>query len=164
MTQAIEPTQKRIGEFPDQAAAENALNALQEAGFSKERISIVPKTPPVPATEAKRSGVRGAIAGALCGGLAGLTLSLMKIGAAGGIPQVDPLRNMLGLFLAGSLIGAVGMGLIGAMTGVNVRKDGVGAEASALIPNFVLFAKDLLPDELSQAKEIVQRSGGKILE
>lgn len=163
MTQAIEPNQHRLGEFSEQRAAEIALKALQEAGFSSERVSLLTKTPTIPATEAKNSGVKGAIVGALTGGLAGLVLNMAKVSAVGGIPDVDPFRNAIGMVLAGSFIGAASIGVIAAMTGVNVRrgKDEDGVEAAALIPNFVIFAKDLQPDEVSQAKAIVRQNGGE---
>ncbi len=161
MTPALEPTQHPIGLFSDLKMAESTLNALQEAGFASERIALVPQTPPIPATEAKKSGSRGAIAGAVGGGLAGLTLSLTKIMAVGGIPDVTPARNMIGMMLAGSLVGAVGMGLIAAMNGVNVRREKDGADAAGLIQDFVLFARDLQPDELKRAREIAQQCGSQ---
>ncbi len=157
MTQAVEPNQYSIATFPNRQLAEQALRALQDAGFTSDRVSLVTQTPPVKATEAKKSGIRGAIAGALGGGLAGLILSLTKIDLVGGIPAVDPVRNSMGLFLAGSFVGAIGMGIIGAMTGVNVREEKSGTEAGALLPIFVLFARDLQPDELNRAKAISQR-------
>ena len=156
----IEPTQHPIAAFSDQKAAETALQALQQAGFLPERVALVPQTPPVPATAAKRSGSRGAIAGAVGGALAGLMLSLIKTNIVGGMPNVLPINNMIGMALVGSLIGAVGMGLIAAMMGVNVRSDGNQAEASGLRQDFVLFAKDLQPDELAQARAIAQQHGG----
>jgi phosphoribosylcarboxyaminoimidazole (NCAIR) mutase len=154
-----EASQNSIGAFSDQQTAEQALQALQEAGFARERIALVAETPPVTSTEAKKSGIRGAIAGALSGGLAGLVLSLTKASLDTGVPAVNPFRNSLGLFLAGSFVGAIGMGIIGAMTGVNVRQANNGTEVTALIPGFVLFAKDLQPEELQRAREIVQRFG-----
>ncbi len=59
-------------------------------------------------------------------------------------------------------MGAVGFGLMEAMTGVNVMKD--GDEISALTPNFLVFVKDLQPEEITKAKRILIQHGSQIQE
>ena len=74
----------------------------------------------------------------------------------------DPIRNLVGMVLAGSLVGAAGFGLMEAMTGVNVMKE--GDDISALTPNFLVFVKDLQPEEVTQAKRILIEHGSQIQE
>ncbi len=105
---------------------------------------------------------KGAIAGALCGAIGGFILSYARTNFSETVTSDDPIRNLVGMILAGSLVGAVGFGLMEAMTGVNVMKD--GDEISALTPNFLVFVKDLQPEEITKAKRILIQHGSQIQE
>ncbi|MCY7393199.1 MAG: hypothetical protein LH647_17405 [Leptolyngbyaceae cyanobacterium CAN_BIN12] len=151
-----------IGTFSDQQAAEKALVTLEHSGFPAENFSLALQTPPVTATKAAKNGGKGAIAGALCGAIVGFILGYARTNLAETASSDDPIRNLIGMILAGSLVGAAGFGLMAAMTGVNVMKD--SDEVSALTPSFLVFVKDLQTEEVTKAKEILAQYGSQIRE
>ena len=151
-----------IGAFSDQQAAEKALVTLEHSGFPAENFSLALQTPPVTATKAAKNGGKGAIAGALCGAIVGFILGYARTNLAETASSDDPIRNLIGMILAGSLVGAAGFGLMAAMTGVNVMKD--SDEVSALTPSFLVFVKDLQTEEVTKAKEILAQYGSQIRE
>lgn len=70
--------------------------------------------------------------------------------------DASAITNVVGIALAGSLVGAAGLGLIAAITGVNVRREGTPA---AVTPDFLLLAKGLSAERLVQAQEAFQQKG-----
>lgn len=163
MTYTMESDSSIIGAFANQQIAETALNALQESGLPAENFSLALQTPPVTETEAGNNAGKGAIAGALCGAIVGFILSYARTNFAQTVNSDSPIRNMIGMILAGSLVGAAGLGVMAAITGVNVVKQN-GAEISALTPSFVVFAKDLQLEDIVKAKRILIENGSQIQE
>ncbi|MEX0270631.1 hypothetical protein AB3R30_15925 [Leptolyngbyaceae cyanobacterium UHCC 1019] len=163
MTYTMESDPSIIGAFADQQIAEKALNALQESGLPAENFSLALQTPPVSATKAGKNAEKGAIAGALCGAIVGFILSYGRTNFAQTISSDSSIRNMIGMILAGSLVGAAGLGVMAAITGVNVMKQD-GAEISALEPNFLVFVKDLQSEDIVKAKRILIQNGSQIQE
>lgn len=157
MTSVVKPDEGLVGRFANREAAEAAMDVLQEAGFAREQFSLITQSPTVPETKAKESGAKGAIVGSLFGALVGLTLSYLKLNVVGGLMDVDAMTNLVGMALAGSLVGAAGLGLVAAMTGVNVRQD-TGAE-TATAPDFLLLAKGLSAEQLTQVQQALQQAG-----
>lgn len=162
MTYTTESDPNIIGAFADQQLAEDALTVLQQSGFLSENFFSTVQTPPVTETKAGENAGKGAIAGALCGAIIGFILSYAKTNFAENANSDDPVRNLVGMILAGSLVGAAGFGLMAAMTGVNVMKE--GDDISALTPNFLVFGKDLQPEEVTKAKRILIQHGSQIQE
>jgi len=110
-----------VGVFHDTAAARRAIEALKEAGFTGEHISVLaPDREDTRAvaedtgTRAGEDAAKGAVAGGILGGLGGW---LLGIGALA-IPGVGP------FIAAGAFATALGGAAIGA---------GVGAIAGALV-------------------------------
>jgi hypothetical protein len=163
MTYAMESNSSIVGAFADRRAAETGLNALQESGLPAENFSLALQTPPVTETEAGKNAGKGAIAGALCGAIVGLILSYARTNFAQTVSSDSPVRNMIGMILAGSLVGAAGFGVMAAITGVNVVKQD-GAEISALTPSFLVFAKDLQSEDITKAKRILIQNGSQVQE
>jgi hypothetical protein len=117
-----------VGVFDERDDAQDAINALKDAGFRAEDIGIVARdrdTAGVMAedtgAEAGTAAVGGALAGGALGGLAGW---LVGIGALA-IPGVGPIvaAGPLAAALTGAAIGAAGGGLIGALTGAGVPEE-----------------------------------------
>jgi hypothetical protein len=158
MTSVVKPDERLVGRFSDRETAEAAMRVLQAAGFTRDQFSLVAESPTIPETKAKESGIKGAIVGALFGALVGLTLSYLKLNVVGGAMDVDATTNLVGMSLAGSLVGAAGLGLIAAMTGVNVRQDKADT-AAATAPDFLLLAKELSAEQLTQAQATLQQKG-----
>ncbi len=159
MTSVVKPNEGLVGRFSDQDAAEAAITVLQAAGFARDRFSLITQSPTISETKAKDSGVKGAIVGALSGALVGLTVSYLKLNVVGGLMDVDAITNLVGMTLAGSLVGAAGLGLLAAMTGVNVRQDKPDTETAAEAPDFLLLARGLSAEQLTQAQDALQRAG-----
>ncbi len=102
-------------------AAEDAIQALQKAGFNRDDISLIARDAAREApggVDDTASAGAGAEAGAIIGGIAGLAAGL----AALAIPGIGPVLAAGPLALAlGSLgLGAAAGGLIGALTGMNI--------------------------------------------
>ncbi|MBL1177155.1 hypothetical protein [Pantanalinema sp. GBBB05] len=150
--------QSPIGVFVDRNQAETAINALREANFPMEQISLMPQSPPVPKTEAWDSGAKGAILGTVIGGLIGLLLSSLSSSVVV-TSDVDVLVHTLGIVAIASGAGAASIGIIAAMSGVNVRRD--TNEAADAAPYYLVVAKDIPSDRLSQAKDLLQQLGSQ---
>jgi hypothetical protein len=125
-----------LGVFPDQDAADRAINELEERGYGVNELSIITRE-----VETKEEGgrgehvtkgaVSGATTGGVIGGIAGLLVGLgaIAIPGIGGIMIGGPLAAALGLTgaaastVSGAATGAVAGGLIGALVGIGVPED-----------------------------------------
>ena len=112
------------GVFHSSSDAEKALNALKDAGFSPDQVSVVAKDTGETKTMVEHSDMAGAEttgagAGALLGGITGgIAGWLVGIGALA-IPGIGPIvaAGALATTLGGAAVGAVAGGLIGALVG-----------------------------------------------
>jgi Heat induced stress protein YflT domain len=117
-----------VGLFHGRDDAEDAINALKDAGISAEDVSVVARDRDTDGTLAEDTGSEagtGAATGALAGGvLGGVAGWLIGIGALA-IPGVGPIiaAGPLAAALGGAALGAAGGGLIGALTGAGVPED-----------------------------------------
>jgi hypothetical protein len=117
-----------VAVFDDRDDAQDAINALRDAGFMADDISILARDRDTAGTLAEDTGANvaagaatGAVAGGLLGGVAGW---LVGIGALA-IPGVGPIiaAGPLAAALGGAAIGATGGGIIGALTGVGIPEE-----------------------------------------
>jgi len=117
-----------VAVFDDRDDAQDAINALRNAGFSADDISILARDRDVAGrladdtgTEAAAGAATGALAGGLLGGVAGW---LVGIGALA-IPGVGPIiaAGPIAAALGGAALGAATGGIIGALTGAGVPED-----------------------------------------
>jgi hypothetical protein len=117
-----------VAVFDDRSDAQDAINALRDAGFMADDISILARDRDTAGRLAEDTGAEvaagaatGALAGGLLGGVAGW---LIGIGALA-IPGIGPIvaAGPLAAALGGAAIGATGGGVIGALTGVGVPED-----------------------------------------
>ena len=117
-----------VAVFEDRDDAQDAINALRDAGFMADDISILARDRDVSGqlaedtgTEAAAGAATGALAGGLLGGVAGW---LIGIGALA-IPGVGPIiaAGPIAAALGGAALGAAGGGIIGALTGAGVPED-----------------------------------------
>jgi hypothetical protein len=113
--------------------AEAAIATLEKAGFPREHLSIkkeaIDPAHGIAASQMKEGAKGGAILGALFGGIVGCSLFLLadKIPSAAFNADLNPILG----FLAGASIGALAIGLIGAISGRNAPQiqSGMGGEA-----------------------------------
>lgn len=117
-----------VSVFDDRDDAQDAIEALRDAGFRADTISVLARDRDMAGTLAEDTGAQtaagaatGALAGGLLGGVAGW---LIGIGALA-IPGVGPIvaAGPLAAALGGAAIGAAGGGIIGALTGLGVPED-----------------------------------------
>ena len=117
-----------VAVFDDRDDAQDAINALRDAGFMADDISILARDRDVAGrladdtgTEAAAGAATGALAGGLLGGVAGW---LIGIGALA-IPGIGPIiaAGPIAAALGGAALGAAGGGIIGALTGAGVPED-----------------------------------------
>lgn len=112
-----------VGVFTDRAAAESAVAALEQAGFSNEQIGFAAHGDPasIETTDHAAGALVGASSGSLTGGVLGGLLGAL---ATVLIPGIGPV--IAGGLLAGIVAGAVTGGAIGgiggALTGMGVEK------------------------------------------
>lgn len=163
MTHVVNLNQIPIGTLPDQQAAERALDVLQKAGFQRTQMEVLPQSPKISETKSWESAIQAATIGALTGAVVGLGTSYMKILVANDPSVINPLSNIIAMVLISSLMGGAALGLIGAMTGSNLRKRSNGeVEAVSLAPKFLVLAKNMHPEETQRAKEILQQQGAEV--
>lgn len=114
-----------VAVFEDRDDAQDAIQALRDAGFMADNISFMARDRDTAGrlsdetgTEAAAGAVTGALAGGMLGGVAGW---LLGIGALA-IPGVGPIiaAGPIAAALGGAAIGAAGGGTIGALTGAGV--------------------------------------------
>ena len=117
-----------VAVFDDRDDAQDAINALRDAGFAADDISILARDRDTAGrlaedtgTEAAAGAATGALAGGLLGGVAGW---LVGIGALA-IPGVGPIiaAGPIAAALGGAALGAATGGIIGALTGAGVPED-----------------------------------------
>jgi hypothetical protein len=117
-----------VAVFHDRDDAQDAINALRDAGFMADDVSILARDRDVAGqladdtgTEAAAGAATGALAGGLLGGVAGW---LVGIGALA-IPGIGPIvaAGPIAAALGGAALGAAGGGIIGALTGAGVPED-----------------------------------------
>ena len=117
-----------VGVFHDRDDAQDAINALRDAGFAPDEISVLARDRDQAGalaedtgTEAGAGAATGALTGGLLGGVAGW---LIGIGALA-IPGVGPIiaAGPIAAALGGAALGAAGGGVIGALTGAGVPED-----------------------------------------
>ncbi|MFN8516538.1 MAG: general stress protein [Chloroflexia bacterium] len=165
MSKVTSAQQTVVGMFGDTGRAERALNALKEAGFTPEQVSVVAKDKQDVAqmsdnTEmVANSAAGGAVAGTFLGGLAGFLVGISALV----IPGIGPIvgAGIIGSTLAGAGIGAATGGLIGALTAEGVHEeDARGYEESVKQGGILLSVRANGDAEAQRAQQAFQSAGG----
>jgi hypothetical protein len=107
-----------IGVFENAGPAQEAVDALRDAGFGDDQIGFIVRHE---ATESEGAG-EGAAAGAVTGGVVG---GLLGAAAALLLPGIGPVLagGVLASTLGGAALGATTGGLIGALAGMGVPEE-----------------------------------------
>lgn len=158
---SIEQPQKPIGTFFQQDEVQAAHQALREAGFAEEQLSIQSKAPepnqPIAATKADKSAAGGIITGAIFGCMVGFLLGVVTRSSPE-LASMGPDWTILLTTLAGGFIGALGIGLIGVASGVNVPKtEGTSGDASPSYHYILLIQGG--EEEVRQAAAVLRQHG-----
>ncbi len=124
-SESVEPAVVAV--FQERDAAENAVDALHQAGFAPDKIGFVIRGREEVAggmitdTEGTKDA-KGALAGAVTGGVVG---GMLAAAAAFLIPGVGPVLagGILASFFGGAIAGTAVGGILGAMTGLGVSEE-----------------------------------------
>jgi hypothetical protein len=154
-----------VAVFTERDDAEDAINALKDAGFRPEDIGIVARNRDEAGVLAEDTGTAagagaatGAVAGGVLGGVAGW---LVGIGALA-IPGVGPIiaAGPLAAALGGAAIGAAGGGVIGALTGAGVPEHEARWYDEQVRTGGWLVSVDA-PARYDEARSIMRDYGGR---
>jgi len=156
------------GVFHSPSDAEKALNALKDAGFTPEQVSVVAKDTRETQSMVERSDMAGAETkgigtGALLGGLTGgIAGWLVGIGALA-IPGIGPVvaAGALATTLGGAAVGAVAGGLIGALVGAGIPEDDARSyETHVSEGRTLITAQAASAQQAQEARDAFERHGG----
>lgn len=155
-----------LGTFEREAQATGALNALREAGFPPEQVSVLSRDTATAAQLAADTDMvadeagRGAMTGTLLGGLAGWLIGL----SAFAIPGVGPIvgAGIIGTTLAGAGLGAAAGGFVGALGAHGIPDVEARDYEEALRQGHILLSFHANgTTEASRARAIFQANGSQ---
>jgi Protein of unknown function (DUF3341) len=114
-----------VGMFENTRDVDQAVEALNKAGFSKAQVGVIARRGVVKEkTSLTTTTEVGAIAGGALGGVGGLLVGLnvvtLAIPGIGEVVAAVDLLTVLGATLLGAGIGAIGGGLVGALVGLGL--------------------------------------------
>lgn len=153
-----------VGVFNDRLAAEEAVDALHQAGFAHDKIGYAMRGADAVAggmiTDADGAkDAKGAVAGAVTGGMVG---GVLAAGISLLIPGVGPLvaGGILASFFGGAIAGTAVGGILGAMTGLGISEDEARFYEKEFHEGRAIVA--VKPGaRLADAADILVRSGGR---
>jgi len=152
--------------YDQHTQAENAVKALQRAGFDMKKISIIGKDYHAEehvigflnaGDRAKIFGKYGAFWGGLMGLLFGSALMFIPI--LGHIVILGPLAAMLFSGLQGAVVVGGVSALAGALMSIGIPKDSVLRYETALKANKFILMVHGDSQEISRAQEVLESSG-----
>lgn len=107
--------------YTRQESAKEGLSALEDAGFSKEQVSVVlarRRAPDLPAQPRRSKRSEGAAVGGLFGAIIGSFGAIASLAFPGGISVTGPIVAAVG----GGALGLAGGALLGAIVGTAAFK------------------------------------------
>jgi uncharacterized membrane protein len=158
-----------VGLFSDKTDADNAVNALRDAGFVSNDISIVVKDTAVSEDLQKSKGeqlAEGAVGGAATGGVIGGIIGLIAGVTAVALPGLGalliagPLAAALGLTgaaattVSGAITGAVAGGLVGALVSLGMPQEQAERFEERIARGDILLAVDTTTEGEDKAREV----------
>lgn len=167
-----------VGLFDNFTEAQGVLEALLNAGYARENVSLVAAdregkyagdlyatdVPPMEDAEVNSAegAATGAVSGGLLGGLAGLVIGLgaLTIPGLGPVIAAGPIASAL----IGAGIGAVAGGVIGALIGWGIPEEHAEYYAEGIRRGGTLVAVKADESQVSAVSEIMRRYGPVDLE
>jgi hypothetical protein len=162
---------KKVGVFgiySTRAAVENTMDSLMKAGFPASDISVLlPESlggPKDMGTEKATKAPEGTAAGVTAGGVIGGTLGVLAGVGLLAIPGLGPFiaAGPIMAGLAGLGVGGAVGGVTGALIGVGIPEFEAKRYEGRLQKGGILLSVHCdTAEEIKQAKEIVERTGGE---
>lgn len=155
-----------VAVYPDHASAEEAVQVLEQSGFSLKTISIMGRDfqvseKPIGFVTTGDVAAQGASAGAWAGGIFGLLMgaAFLILPGVGPVVIAGPLAAALLGGVEGALAGAAIGGISGALIGLGVSKEhAIKYETELKAGKFVVSLRGTA-DEVARAQGIL--GGGK---
>ncbi|HXV99390.1 MAG TPA: hypothetical protein VEC93_13285, partial [Anaerolineae bacterium] len=159
------------GLFESEATADQAINALQEAGFSKNNFSLVARqnriVQRVDQAEDQEQGMiqadskLGTAGGAAIGGIAGLLFGVaaLAIPGIGPIVAAGSIATALGTATVAAGMGAVAGGLLGAITSLGISVEEANMYAEGVKRGGILLVVEADEAHAPIASQIMQQAG-----
>lgn len=154
-------TQTITNVYDDPATARQVVAALEDAGFTSDEVSIVRQNEEGWSNTDTDDDSSGAATGATVGLAAGTGAGLLVSLGLVAIPGLGPLvaAGVLATTLAGAAAGAVGGGIIGALTDFGVSEDDAQVYAENIRRGGTLVSVRTDESRASIAEEIMHRMG-----
>ncbi|MBA3468898.1 MAG: hypothetical protein H0T53_04565 [Herpetosiphonaceae bacterium] len=151
-----------LGLFDTRAHAEQAIQGLQNQGFSRDAIGVAVQSAEQASemgggtTAAGESAGAGAVTGTAVGGLLGLLAGLgtITLPGVGPIATAGTLATVLGSTALGAGVGAAAGGLIGALVGLGIPEEHAHVYAEGLKRGGILVSVQTADEQ--QADRAVQ--------
>ena len=153
-----------IALFESRIAAEKAVNALVDAGFSRDMVSVVSGNESSPTGDLpdigphpELTGTTDAGSGAALGGLAGFVGGIVALA----IPGIGPALAVgpLAAGILGASAGAAAGGLFGALKHHGVPEADVSRVSEAIRRGRVMVSVHVLDDRAEQAASVLEANG-----
>lgn len=160
-----------IGLFETEAAADHAVKALQEAGFSKNNFSMVTRQNSIVqkvnrAEDQKEGAIQadnklGAAGGAVVGGITGLLagVAALAIPGIGPVVAAGSIAAALGTVAAGTGMGAAVGGLLGALTSLGISEEEAHLYAEGVKRGGILVIVEADEASALLANQVMQEAG-----
>ena len=152
-----------VAVFDDRVVAENAVDALEQAGFTHDHIGYVIRGADAVAggTITDASGTKdtkGALVGALEGGMIG---GVLAAAIALLIPGIGPVLvgGVLASFFGGAIAGTAVGGIVGALTGLGISEEEARSYERKFREGQAIVAVKAGPRS-AQAVEVLRHFGG----
>jgi hypothetical protein len=157
-----------VGMFETRDAAEDAINRLQAAGFTRDQIGVAMRDHRESADVAERTGAddlsgEGATAGAVSGAGVGALIGLALAGSSVVLPGIGPvlIGGPLVAGLTGAGVGAVSGGLIGGLIGAGIPEHEAKEYASRIESGHILVSVQCDEALVPRARQILVEEGAR---
>lgn len=172
---ALGEYKRAVGVFSNRSQTERAVNALRQAGFSMDDISVVAREvrqddriagasvtdKPVLGNKAEEGAVTGVAAGGLLGGLTGLLVGVgaLALPGIGPVMAAGALATALATTAAGAGIGAAAGGLFGTLVGLGIPEERARLYQDRIEHGYYLVMVEGTAGEVVRAETILRNNG-----
>ncbi|SDS94332.1 Heat induced stress protein YflT [Paenibacillaceae bacterium GAS479] len=153
-----------VGIFENDRQAMRALEELQDAGYSRDELSVLTRDREHYEGVLDESGTmapEGIAAGVTTGGLAGGTVGLLAGLGALAIPGVGPLlaAGPILAALGGAAVGASALGIVGGLVGMGFAESDAERFEKEVQEGRILVFAETAPEDARDVKAIMNQAG-----
>jgi hypothetical protein len=152
-----------VGMFENTRDVDQAVEALNRAGFSKAQVGVIARRGVVKEkTSLTTTTEVGAIAGGALGGVGGLLVGLnvvtLAIPGIGEVVAAVDLLTVLGATLLGAGIGVIGGGLVGALVGLGLPEHEAHVYAEGVKRGNILITVQTPAERMAEVTNIFRQA------